>query len=253
MNLIYFSVFCVLLLFLSFEAYVYYFRPRQIRLRLREALRYHPERKHLQRTEHLFNELYRHVRGKTISKLTRRLLGIKSDEFVYGEIEFLSFYHILEKIQPQAGEVFYDLGSGSGKAVFAAALSFDFSKVCGIELLPALHRKAQEQQLKCKNLILRQNKAFQDIYLKKLAGATFIRASFLEADFSEADIVYVAATCLGEETWAAVIAKLVDLKPGSRVIVATKHIQHAAFELLESGPELMSWGLCTVNIYKKRQ
>ena len=80
-----------------------------------------------------------------------------------------------------------------------------------------------------------------------------MNASFLEADFSDADIVYVAATCLNPETWRALIKRLATLKPGSRVIVATKTIQHAAFELIESSVEVMSWGLCMVNIYRRAE
>ncbi len=251
MGSIYFAVFCVLLVFILVETYVYYLRPQQTRLKLNETLQYHPDWKRVKRTERLFNALYRHVRGKAISSVTRRLRGIKSDEFVYGEIEFISFFFILEKIKPQAGEIFYDLGSGTGKAVFAAALGFDFSKACGIELLPALYQKAEAQRLQCKNLLLRQETAFTEVYLKKLATVEFMNASFLEADFSDADIVYVAATCLGEATWGELIEKLAELKIGSRIIVATKTIQHEAFELLESRAELMSWGLCRVNRYQK--
>src|SRR5882672_8410020 len=142
MNSVYLAVFCVLLMFLGFKSYIYYFRPRQQQLKLKETLKYHPDWKHIRRAEHLFDVLYRHVRGKAISTLARRLWGLQSDDFVYGEIEFPSFYLLLEKTKPQAGQVFYDLGSGSGKAVFAAALAFDFSKACGIELLPGLYQKA---------------------------------------------------------------------------------------------------------------
>lgn len=251
MNSLYWIVFCVLLTFLSLEAYIYYFQPRKVRLKLQETLRYHANWKHIKRTEHLFKELYRHVRGKAISNLTRRLLKIQSDEFIYGEIEFPSFYLILEKVKPQVGEIFYDLGSGSGKAVFAAALSFDFAKAYGIEFLPALYRKAQEQKVKCRNLIQSQHLAFQDVYLKKWAGIAFLNESFLETDFSDADIIYIAATCFEDKTWTALIKKLTTLKPGSRVIVTTKKIEHKAFELLNSSTELMSWGLCRVNIYRR--
>lgn len=40
------------------------------------------------------------------------------------------FLSILELVKPRKGEVFVDLGSGTGKAVLAAACGFpDFSKV----------------------------------------------------------------------------------------------------------------------------
>ena len=60
---------------------------------------------------------------------------------MYGEISFESFGSCLEKIRKRYGGLkekggrFYDLGSGSGKPVFAAALLHDFEKVIGIEVM----------------------------------------------------------------------------------------------------------------------
>ena len=59
---------------------------------------------------------------------------------MYGEITFESFAIALEKIKKrydglkEKGGKFYDLGSGTGKPVFAAALLHDFEKVTGIEV-----------------------------------------------------------------------------------------------------------------------
>jgi hypothetical protein len=47
----------------------------------------------------------------------------------------------------QAGGVFYDLGSGTGKVVLAAALLHSFSACCGIELLAGLHEVALGYQM----------------------------------------------------------------------------------------------------------
>lgn len=75
---------------------------------------------------------------------------------VYGEIDFQNFLLALEKVKfyefiffnqikkkygglSQKGGVFYDLGSGSGKAVFAAALYHPFKKCVGYEILENLH------------------------------------------------------------------------------------------------------------------
>ena len=37
---------------------------------------------------------------------------------IYGEVDFHSFARVLRKINPVPGGVFYDLGSGTAKAVF---------------------------------------------------------------------------------------------------------------------------------------
>ena len=43
---------------------------------------------------------------------------------------------------------------------------------------------------------------------------------------------------------------MAHLNPGTRIIVATKSIQHVRFEMIYQGIELMSWGLCPVKIYR---
>lgn len=203
--------------------------------RLTDQLKLRSDRPKIEKTEATLKNLFRGCHGKIISKRYRFLHFMRNKEFIYGEIDFLSFFTILEETKPQDGEVFYDLGSGAGKAVFTAGFFFNFSKVCGIELLEPLYRLAKNQLIK--------------VPLPKLE---FINKNFLEIDFSDADIIYVAATCLENSTWEKLINKMANLKPGSRIIVATKSIHHANFELIYQGIELMSWGLCPLTIYKIR-
>lgn len=66
----------------------------------------------------------------------------KDTNLVYGEVEFDSFVDILSKIDVKPGSKFLDLGSGTGKAVYAAAMLRDFAHVCGIEYLESLHNTA---------------------------------------------------------------------------------------------------------------
>jgi hypothetical protein len=45
-------------------------------------------------------------------------------------------------VNPAPGGIFYDLGSGTGKAVFAARFVCDFARCIGIEILDGLHKQA---------------------------------------------------------------------------------------------------------------
>lgn len=51
---------------------------------------------------------------------------------MYGEVDFWSFYDVIKvavagmDVPKEKGLKFYDLGSGSGKALFAAVLGVDF-------------------------------------------------------------------------------------------------------------------------------
>lgn len=67
-----------------------------------------------------------------------------NDALCLGEVDFHSFYAILRKINPIPGSTFYDLGSGTGKAVFVARITQDFARCIGIEILESLHDQAVE-------------------------------------------------------------------------------------------------------------
>jgi hypothetical protein len=204
----------------------------------------------IKRTEHTLENLFKGVHAKTTSRVHRFLHFTRSKEFIYGEIDYLSFYTILEQAGLSDRDVFYDLGAGSGKAVFTASLFFNVSKSYGIELLPPLYNQANARIEKAKQLFENTNNKTEKKYLQQISSIQFINHNFLSYDFSDADIIYVAATCLGDSTWENLIHKMAGLKPGSRVIVTTKNIQHEKFEIIYQGIDLMSWGLCPVTIYK---
>lgn len=80
--------------------------------------------------------------------------GKRRGHLTYGEIEFAPFATSIARIRAVFGGlgsgdggarrgVFYDLGSGTGKAVFTAALVHRFERCVGIELLESLHVCAQ--------------------------------------------------------------------------------------------------------------
>lgn len=102
----------------------------------------------------IFDDLYRSIDGFRLSYKDRRemLAGsfecdLPAEEFdnlddhtlTYGETEFNGFRELLISAGAVDGQIFYDLGSGVGKGMIAAALSgICFVKVIGIEILPSL-------------------------------------------------------------------------------------------------------------------
>ena len=94
--------------------------------------------------------------GKSVSKKERDDLGLKDASLVYGEITFETFAVVMEKIKKvyglpfanscgpagmlqSRGGIFYDLGSGTGKPVIAAAICHNFDVCYGIEVLEGLY------------------------------------------------------------------------------------------------------------------
>jgi precorrin-6B methylase 2 len=240
-----------LAIFKLWQWWRYSIRPFFEKIFIKQSIKNYPAKKKIKTSLRLLSALYKGVNSSITSLKERKRLAIKDTEFIYGEIDFLSFFTILEKVKPQPGEIFYDLGCGSGKAVFAAAFYFDLSKSCGIELLPALYILAIVQIEKAENLIKLLKQSLAENYLHKISCIQFINDNFLNCNISDGDIIFINATCLSYYTWEAVVEKLTLLKHGSRVIVTTKKIHHEQFQLLSQNRELMSWGMNSVNIYMK--
>lgn len=194
----------------------------------------------------IFDNLYATVDGIEISKKDRANLKLENDEFGYGEICFDSFSMMLAVIQPTATDVFYDLGSGTGKAVFCSAMLYELKKSCGIELLPGLYH-ASISQLEKFNLL----SDVQDCFPKFPLPIHFIKDNFLEVDFLDATIVFINATCFAAEFWQQLINKLNMLQSGIRVIVVSKQLSLSNYQLLDAKMYWMSWGWSSVYIYKK--
>lgn len=88
--------------------------------------------------------------GEAMAVASPQYYTLEDANLTHGEIEFMSFIKLLHHPQLNAvdGQIFYDLGAGSGKAVCAAALSgIRFLKCVGIEVLPSLAYSATTRVL----------------------------------------------------------------------------------------------------------
>lgn len=197
-------------------------------------------------TQEILQDLYRDINGATLSRAERDRLHTDAYSLVYGEIDFYAFQQMLAVAAPQKDEIFYDLGSGTGKAVLAAALLYDFAKVCGIELLPALYQQSQ-----CLYDELLNHPKVMQYFPRKQWNVHFINDDIFVYDFSEADIVFINATGFFGDEWNALLTKLNSLKKGAKIILTSKQLSAATYQLLHTDSYRMSWGLCSVYIYKK--
>lgn len=192
-------------------------------------------------------KLYHDVDGMQISLNERDRLQIADSSLTYGEILPDTFTEILAAANPKPNEVFYDLGSGTGKAVFCAALLYDWRKACGVELLPALY-DASRSQLQKLNTLPEVKKHFPE----KKFNIEFLQQDFLKTDLSDADVIFMHATTFGPMIWEPLKEKLNQLKSGLRVIVNTKQLDAEYFEKINEQTWLMGWGDSTVFTYVKK-
>lgn len=182
--------------------------------------------------------LFSDVEGYSLSSIGRTRIERSADpSLTYGEITPAAVTHMLGRVQAVPGETFYDLGSGTGKAVIFAAM-LGMGKAVGIELVPDLHDASQR---------------VGDIFMEEVrpehpaAGAVdFLFGDMFEKDVSDADVVFSHCTCFDDAMMARLAGKLESLKPGARVITVTKSLPSTQFSLSGSDFLPLAWGDATV-------
>lgn len=197
--------------------------------------------RYINQRKSLFTTLYAGVNSTAKSVDFREQHHIEDDNYVYGEVLYTPFAEILHIVNPQPGEIFYDLGCGGGKAVFATAVLHDQLDIRGIECLEPLYNICQERLAHFEKLP----------GIHKSTRIQFYHGDFLEYDFTDGNIVFLNATCFKRQQWFDIVKKLEKLPKGARVFCTTKKIDSASFSQIHTGLHLMSWGYCSVNVYKK--
>ena len=181
------------------------------------------------------------------------------NSLVYGEIEFESFQKLLQSLPPpppppavshgtRAGNgIFYDLGSGSGRAVFTARFIGDFDRCVGIELLPNLHQLAASV-----------NSLYKILYRHKLQWQTveFHCADLMEYDWSDGTVVYAPSLLFDDDMMAYIGTKAKDLRQGAYLISLKKFagaavLDPTALEMIQEAVFPMSWGSANVYVYRR--
>mmetsp|Transcript_22983 Transcript_22983/g.51087 ORF Transcript_22983/g.51087 Transcript_22983/m.51087 type:complete len:292 (+) Transcript_22983:162-1037(+) len=204
--------------------------------------------------------------GKAVSKREREELSLKAPALVYGEITFEAFGTVIEKIKKvyglpggghsgpagvlqSRGGIFYDLGSGVGKPVIAAAILHNFDVCYGIEILEGLYSvsldslNAYNTKGKAK-LASREN----DTHVQMIQG-DFTKTR--TKDWRDADIVFANSTCYDEQLMARMSSVATGMKKGAFFISLTKRLPSTEFDILEYEMYRMNWGEATVFIMQK--
>jgi SAM-dependent methyltransferase len=187
----------------------------------------------IQHTLSICHEIYQHISGFHLAKQARSDQQLFSYEYLYGEIDYLTFAQLLLRCTIHPDTVFYDLGSGTGKAVVFAALLLELKQACGIEQLTLLHESAKEAS----NHLIDKN-------------IHFYQADLLRHPWHHADLVFVNATAFIGDFWQQVLEQLKKLQAGTQIIIVTKQLPADHFKLIYQDFLPMSWGLARVGIYR---
>lgn len=185
----------------------------------------------------IFNQIFANVNGFQLSKISRQTNDAL--EYTYGEISFIPFIALLSQTDINKNTVFYDLGSGVGKAVLACSMVFKVKKSIGIELFTNLYECAEKQKIKLKSYPEYTNLQIE-----------FINDNFLKSDFSDATLIFINSAAFIGETWDKLNNKLENLQTPLTVISISKKINAKKFKMLKTTYIEMSWGVAMAYIYK---
>lgn len=194
--------------------------------------------------------------GAACSRREREVTKKLSDNnLTYGEFGFPSLEYALTKIRdefglPQVGAsgaagrlqvagegVFYDLGSGLGKAVIAACAVHPFRKAVGVETLEGLHVLSVELGKQYEELAASLRGRGDE---RPLALVEFERGNLFDANIADADVVLAHCAAFDEDLMSDLTAFLGrHLKRGAFVITVSllladkrfKPVDHSAQSL----------------------
>lgn len=127
--------------------------------------------------------------------------------FVSSSYEWIA--KALEIANAKKGDIFYDLGSGDGRALGVAKTVFNVDKAIGIEDNPIL------AELSMTNIARMKNEGIN------VQGMDVINKDYLEADFSDATVIYCFLDGYFNSNIERVEKKFQELKEGSRIVIPT--------------------------------
>jgi SAM-dependent methyltransferase len=177
---------------------------------------------------------YKKVKPAKVSYQERKDKNILDDKtLTYGESTWNGLIKIIDDLEIKDNDVFYDLGSGSGKIIFLVNKKFGI-KAIGIEFIEYFTK-------------------LSDIIKKKLDldKIKFINSDFFKEDFSKGTIFYMTATCFNDEIMERMSEKFKKLKPGARIVTITRPLKGDHLELYKKKIVEFGWSKDHVYFYKK--
>jgi hypothetical protein len=133
-----------------------------------------------------------------------------SKALVYGELTHRGVGQLIQALQLEEEDVFYDLGSGLGKVVLEVAMTVPVRKSIGVEIAQGRHQVAAS--------VLRRARR-QDLIIAH--ACTFRNQSLLDVSLRDATAVYCASTCFSYNTMNRLARKLADLNREIRLACLT--------------------------------
>jgi SAM-dependent methyltransferase len=179
----------------------------------------------------------------------------EAQNLTYGEVPYEAVEQIIAELRKHDPSLFgreltcWDLGSGSGSPLIAAALLLPSgTHLVGVEILQSLH-----------DLALQSKKKFdaQQCGNNKTSSIEFIRGSLLDEPWPKsADVILANSTCFSIPFFAQIEKMSHACKKGTFFVSLTHCLgaddDYEHWELLDTHRFEMSWGAADVCISRRR-
>lgn len=183
-----------------------------------------------------------------VSAAAVKELGGDPEAWTYGEIDFFAFASLMDKVVqllPDGDDTpkgaFVDLGSGSGKAVLACALTQAawFTESRGVEMIGGLHTMA------CAAAEKLVEHLGDDCPVTK-----FREGDLRDEDLSDVTVAFCHSTMFDKSLLDALATMAQPMAKGSIVITSSYALEGPGFEQVAVVESDMSWGSGTMYVQR---
>lgn len=133
----------------------------------------------------------------------------------YGEIVYASIEKVIDILNLQKEDIFYDLGSGVGKVVMQVCMTTPVEKAIGVELSATRFNKSIEALSR-----------FQALDPLRSVHCQYLHKDFSEVNLEAATAIFMCSTCYPNELLVVLADKFSKLKPGTRIASLKALPQH---------------------------
>ena len=166
--------------------------------------------------------------------------SLDSVNSVYGEPCGYEVDKLIQELQIDANDVFYDLGSGTGNVCATVLFGSGCNKAVGIELSDTRHQAAVKikEQIQLDHPNKMENKSL-----------VLINDNFLNHDYSDATIIFTDSVLFTDKTMNEIENRAIKA-PNIRYLVSMKGVYTPVhFKHLKEMNIRASWGNSRMNIY----
>ena len=165
--------------------------------------------------------------------------------------------YFIQKLHDNEAGIFYDLGSGTGKAVIAMALCCPFKKLVGFELLKGLWDLSMRSRFAYYKNISEKFIKFNELFcLDKSNEIDFYNGDFLRQKWTDAAIIFANSTCFSDDLMYKIgIKAMFECKVECILITISKKLKNLNddWEFYPDFKRVMSWGLGSIFVYIRRK